>query len=131
MGLVTRECRRARPAQRGIEERPANMPAFMLFFQSVPGGAGGLLAFLPMVLIFAIFYFLLVLPMQRQRKKHQQMLSALQNGQQVQTSGGLVGTVVAIDESKELVVVRVKPDGVKLQVARSAIAAVFSDEAKS
>lgn len=103
----------------------------MLFFQSGPGGTSGLLAFLPMVLIFAIFYFLLVLPMQRQRKKHQQMLSALQNGQQVQTSGGLVGTVVAIDESKELVVVRVKPDGVKLQVARSAIASVFSDEAKS
>ena len=88
-----------------------------------------MLAFLPMVLIFAIFYFLLVLPMQRQRKKHQQMLSALRNGQQVQTSGGLLGTVIAIDDSKELVVVRVKPDGVKLQVARSAIATVFSDEA--
>lgn len=84
-----------------------------------------------MVLIFAIFYFLLVLPMQRQRKKHQQMLSALQNGQQVQTSGGLIGTVVSIDETNELVVVRVKPDGVKLQVARSAIATVFSSEAKS
>ena len=107
------------------------MPAFMLFFQSGPGGASGLLAFLPMVLIFAIFYFLLVLPMQRQRKKHQQMLSALQNGQQVQTSGGLIGTVVAIDEPNELVVVRVKPDGVKLQIARSAISAVFSGEAKS
>lgn len=104
------------------------MPSFLLF-QSAPGGAGGLLAFLPMVLIFAIFYFLLVLPMQRQRKKHQQMLSALRNGQQVQTSGGLLGTVIAIDDSKELVVVRVKPDGVKLQVARSAIATVFSDEA--
>ncbi|MCC7342298.1 MAG: preprotein translocase subunit YajC [Bryobacterales bacterium] len=103
----------------------------MLLFQSVPGGASGLLAFLPMVLIFAIFYFLLVLPMQRQRKKHQQMLSALQNGQQVQTSGGLIGTVVAIDEPNELVVVRVKPDGVKLQIARSAISAVFSGEAKS
>lgn len=90
-----------------------------------------MLAFLPMVLIFAIFYFLLVLPMQRQRKKHQQMLSALQNGQQVQTSGGLIGTVVSIDETNELVVVRVKPDGVKLQVARSAIATVFSSEAKS
>ncbi len=90
-----------------------------------------MLAFLPMVLIFAIFYLLLVLPMQRQRKKHQQMLSALQNGQQVQTSGGLIGTVVSIDETNELVVVRVKPDGVKLQVARSAIATVFSSEAKS
>ncbi|MDZ7637431.1 MAG: preprotein translocase subunit YajC [Bryobacterales bacterium] len=105
------------------------MPAFMYLFQSAPGGTGGLLAFLPMVLIFAIFYFLLVLPMQRQRKKHQKMLNALRNGQQVQTSGGLIGTVTAIDE--DLVIVRVKPDGVKLQIARSAIAAVFSDETKT
>ena len=104
------------------------MLTFMLFLQSAPGGSGGLLAFLPMVLIFAIFYFLLVLPMQRQRKKHQQMLSQLRNGQQVQTNGGVLGTVVSLDE--DTVVVRVKPDGVKLQVARSAIAAVFSDETK-
>ena len=82
-----------------------------------------------MVLIFAIFYFLLVLPMQRQRKKHQAMLNALRNGQQVQTSGGILGTVTAIDD--DVVIVRVKPDGVKLQIARSAIAAVFADEAKS
>ncbi len=105
------------------------MPPITLLLQSAPSGAGGWLAFLPMVLIFAIFYFLLVLPMQRQRKKHQAMLNALRNGQQVQTSGGILGTVTAIDD--DVVIVRVKPDGVKLQIARSAIAAVFSDEAKS
>lgn len=105
------------------------MPVISFFFQSAPGGAGSLLTFLPMVAIFAIFYFLLVLPMQRQRKKHQQMLNALRNGQQVQTSGGILGSVISIDD--DVVVIRVKPDGVKLQIARSAIAAVFSDEAKS
>ena len=99
---------------------------FML--QSAPGGAGGMLAFLPMVLIFAIFYFLLVLPMQRQRKQHQKMLQELRGGQQVQTSGGILGTIVSLDEA--VVLVRVKPDGVKLQVARSAIAATLSDESK-
>lgn len=99
---------------------------FML--QSAPGGAGGMLAFLPMVLIFAIFYFLLVLPMQRQRKQHQKMLQELRGGQQVQTSGGILGTIVSLDEA--VVVLRVKPDGVKLQVARSAIAATLSDESK-
>lgn len=66
-----------------------NLLAFYL--QSAPGAGGGLLAFLPMVLIFAIFYFLLVLPMQRQRKQHQKMLLELRGGQQVQTSGGSWG----------------------------------------
>ena len=104
------------------------MPLFTFLLQSAPSGSS-LIAFLPMVLIFAIFYFLLVLPMQRQRKKHQQMLGALRNGQQVQTSGGVIGTVTSMDD--DVVVIRVKPDGVKLQVARSAIATVFSDDAKS
>lgn len=104
------------------------MNPFLFFLQTAPSGSGGLLTFLPMVLIFAIFYFLLVLPMQRQRKKHQAMLQELRSGQQVQTSGGILGTVVSLDDSA--VILRVKPDGVKLQVARSAIAATLSDEIK-
>jgi len=101
-----------------------NLPAF--FLQTAPGGGSGLLAFLPMVLIFAIFYFLLVLPMQRQRKQHQKMLRELQSGQQVQTSGGILGTVISLNDSE--VVLRVKPDGIKLQIARSAIATTLKDE---
>jgi len=104
------------------------MQLFSFFLQSSPGGTSGLLAFLPMVLIFAIFYFLLVLPMQRQRKRHQQMLQELRSGQQVQTSGGILGTIISLDDTA--VVLRVKPDGVKVQVARSAIAASLSDESK-
>ncbi len=104
------------------------MDLLAFYLQSAPGGGGGLLAFLPMVLIFAIFYFLLVLPMQRQRKQHQKMLQELRSGQQVQTSGGILGTILSLDDTA--VVLRVKPDGVKLQVARSAIAATLSDEIK-
>lgn len=88
-----------------------------------------LLGFLPILLIFAIFYFLLFLPMQRQRKQQQKMLSSLQNGQVVQTSGGIVGTIVAI-ESDDTLVLRVKPDNIKLQVARSAVSSLVSGEAK-
>ena len=95
-----------------------------LFLQTAPSG-GSLVGFIPILLIFGIFYFLLFLPMQRQRKQTQKMLSALQNGDTVLTSGGIVGTIVAI-EGNDTVVLRVKPDNVKLQVARSAISSLVS-----
>jgi preprotein translocase subunit YajC len=88
-----------------------------------------LLGFLPILLIFAIFYFLLFMPMQRQRKQQQKMLSALQNGQVVQTSGGIVGTIVAI-EGDDTLVLRVKPDNIKLQVARSAVSGLVGEAKK-
>ena len=97
--------------------------------QSSPSSSNSLLGFLPILLIFAIFYFLLFMPMQRQRKNQQKMLSALQNGQVVQTSGGIVGTIVAI-ENDDTLVLRVKPDNVKLQVARSAVSSLVSGEGK-
>ena len=87
------------------------------------------LGFLPILLIFAVFYLLLFLPMQRQRKRQQKMLRELQSGQMVLTSGGIVGTIVAIHED-DTVILRVKPDNVKLQVARSAVSSLISPEAK-
>ena len=90
---------------------------------SAPGGS--LLGFLPILLIFGIFYFLLFLPMQRQKKNTQKMLSSLQNGNTVLTSGGIVGTIVAIGDDDTLVL-RVKPDNIKLQVARSAVSSLVS-----
>ncbi len=107
--------------------------AFNLILQqagaSSPSGASNpLISFLPIILIFAIFYFLLFLPMQRQRKNQQKMLAELTNGTEVLTSGGIVGTVVSIEG--DMLVLRVKPDGVKLQVARSAISSLVSAEGK-
>ena len=86
---------------------------------SAPAG-GSILGFLPILLIFGIFYFLLFLPMQRQKKKQAAMLSTLQNGNTVLTSGGIVGTIVSIGDDDTLVL-RVKPDNIKLQVARSSV----------
>ena len=88
-----------------------------------------LLGLLPILLIFGIFYFLLFLPMQRQRKNTQKMLANLQNGNVVVTSGGIVGTIVAI-EGDDTLVLRVKPDNVKLQVSRSAVSSLISGEGK-
>lgn len=89
-----------------------------------------LLQFLPLVVIFGIFYFLLFMPMQRQKKKQQQMLSELKTGDNVLTNGGIVGTIVAINED-DTVVLRVKPDGVKLQMARGSVASLLTVENKS
>lgn len=88
--------------------------------------AGFLLTFLPILLIF---YFLLFLPMQRQRKRQRKMLAELQNGQTILTSGGIIGTIVSLNEDDTLVL-RVKPDNVKLQLARSAVAGLISAESK-
>ena len=88
-----------------------------------------LLGFLPILLIFGIFYFLLFLPMQRQRKQTAKMLAALQTGDNVVTSGGIVGTIVAVDS--DTVVLRVKPDNIKLQITRSAVSSMASTAASS
>jgi preprotein translocase subunit YajC len=98
-----------------------------LFLQTAtPGSSLGMM--LPILLMFGVLYFLLFLPMQRQRKQTQKMLAALQNGDTVLTSGGVMGTIVAIDGDS--LVLRVKPDNIKLQVARSAVTSLVSGDKK-
>jgi preprotein translocase subunit YajC len=99
----------------------------LAFLQGAP--ASSPLSFLPIVLIFGIFYFLLFLPMQRQKKQTAKMLAELQNGNVVITSGGIVGSIVSIGEDDTLVL-RVKPDNIKIQVARSSVSSLVSKEAK-
>ena len=86
------------------------------------------MGFLPILLIFAIFYFLLFLPMQRQRKNTQKMLSALKTGDAVVTSGGIIGTIVAIESGDDSLVLRVKPSDIKIQVARSAVTSLVPEK---
>ena len=69
------------------------------------------------------------MPMQKQRKQQAKMLTGLQNGNVVATSGGIVGTIVAI-ENDDTLVLRVKPDGVKLQVTRGSVSSLVSTEGK-
>ena len=68
------------------------------------------------------------MPMQRQRKQQAAMLKNLQNGQTVATSGGIVGTIVSI--SDDTLIIRVKPDNIKLQVNRSAVSSLVAEEKK-
>lgn len=100
-----------------------------LFVSSLP--LNSILGFLPMVAIFGIFYFLLFLPMQRQKKQTAQMLQNLKKGDIVVTSGGLVGMIVDIGKDDDTVVIKVKPDNVKLELARTAIASLRNPDTAS
>ncbi len=91
------------------------------------GGSGGwAVGILPLVFIFAIFYFLLILPQQRRQKKWQKMLGELKTGDRVVTSGGIRGTVVALRD--EYVHLRVPPANITLEVSRSAVVSVAPPE---
>jgi preprotein translocase subunit YajC len=87
------------------------------------------MGFLPLIFIVAIFYFLVFMPMQRQKKQQVSMLSSLQAGNEVVTTGGIVGTIVSV--AQDTLIVRVKPDNIKLQIARSAVASVVNADKSS
>jgi preprotein translocase subunit YajC len=97
---------------------------FSLFLQQSPTNSIALFA--PYILIGVVFYFLLFMPMQRQKKRQAQMLKDLKSGDSVVTSGGIVGTITAVDG--DTIVLRVKPDNLKLQFARSAVSTLVSPE---
>ena len=88
------------------------------------GGPGGLMAFLPLIIIMGIFYVLLILPQQRRQKKTQEMVNALKNGDKVITTGGLFGTIVGLEgDSIQLRIA----DQVKVKVLRSAVTGLQPD----
>ena len=92
------------------------------YLLAVQAGGSSLLTLAPLIFIFGIFYFLLIMPQQRRQKKWQQMLNELKAGDKVVTSGGLRGTIIAIkDDSIHL---RVPPDNLRLEVVRSAVTSV-------
>jgi preprotein translocase subunit YajC len=94
------------------------------------GPAGAFIQYLPLLLIFGIFYFLLFLPMQKQKKAQQAMLKGLKNGDTVLTNGGIIGIILSIGDDDSLIL-RVKPDNVKLTVTRGAVASIINQESKS
>jgi preprotein translocase subunit YajC len=99
------------------------MPILALILQQAPTSNPLGTLFLPVAML-AIMYFVIFLPMQRQKKQQAQMLSSLEAGKEVLTTGGIVGTIVSI--AGDTVIVRVKPDNVKLQMTRAAIASVVT-----
>jgi preprotein translocase subunit YajC len=85
------------------------------------GGGGGLGAFLPLIIIFAIFYFLLIRPQQRKAKQHKQVLADLRKGDKVVSSGGLHGLITGM--SDDVLTVEISPK-VRVKISRGSIAGV-------
>ena len=94
---------------------------------ALQSSSSGWLGFAPLIFIFAIFYFLLIMPQQRRQKKWQSMLSELKTGDKVVTSGGIVGTIIALrDDHLHL---RVPPDNLRVEVTRASIVSVTTEDA--
>jgi preprotein translocase subunit YajC len=105
----------------------------MALFLAVQAGGGsmGWLSVAPLIFIFGIFYFLLILPQQRRQKKWAAMLESLKTGDKVTTSGGLRGTIMALkDDSVHL---RVPPNNIVVEVTKASVTQVTTadEEAKA
>lgn len=98
-------------------------PAFAQAAEAPPAGAV-FAQFLPIILIFVIFYFLLIRPQQKKLKEHRAMVDALRRGDQVVTSGGIVGKVSKVQEDN-MVEIEIA-DGVKVKVIKHTITTVLN-----
>lgn len=94
-----------------------------------PGGQGGagnpIMGLVPLIVMFAVFYFLIIMPQQKKAKKHKEMLNSLKSGDMVLTAGGLYGKVVGVSERAVNVEIA---NNVKVKVAKSYIVSVLTSE---
>jgi preprotein translocase subunit YajC len=93
-------------------------------YAQAAGGGSAFASFIPLILIFAIMYFLLIRPQQKKAKEHQQMVAALRRGDLVVTQGGIIGKVSKVKDDNEVEVEIA--DGVKVRVVRDTIAQVIN-----
>ena len=91
-------------------------------------GAGGFTGFIPLILMFVIFYFLLSRPQQKKTKEHRQMISNLKKGDRIITSGGIHGRITGMDESTLTVEIA---DKVRVKVARGNVSNLAQPAAQS
>ena len=96
-----------------------------MFFQQQTQAPGGIISFLPLILILGIFYLIVFLPARRRQKKLQVMIDNLKAGDKVITSGGIYGTIVAIKDDR--IQLRVA-ENVKIELSRSAVTALQGSE---
>ena len=96
-----------------------------VFFQQQTQAPGGIVSFLPLILILGIFYLIVFLPARRRQKKLQMMIDNLKAGDKVITSGGIYGTIVGIKDDR--IQLRIA-ENVKVEMSRSAVTALQAPE---
>jgi preprotein translocase subunit YajC len=87
--------------------------------QAASGQGGQIMAFLPLILLFAVFYFLLIRPQQKKAKTHKQFMENLKKGDRVVTSGGLYGTITGVTDDAVTIEVAEK---VRVKIMKGAVA---------
>jgi preprotein translocase subunit YajC len=99
--------------------------------QSGAGGQGagsGFTAFIPLVLMFVIFYFLLIRPQQKKAKEQREMITNLKKGERIVTSGGLYGRITGMDDATLTVEIS---DKVRVKIARGNVSSVIRPTSQS
>ncbi len=81
---------------------------------------------LPLLLLIPLMYFVMIRPQQKRQKQWQQMLGSIKTGDKVTTAGGIRGIIMSIKD--DVIIIRVAPDNIKMEVAKSAIASVTTQE---
>jgi preprotein translocase subunit YajC len=100
----------------------------LAIFAAAPatGPGNSLLTLAPMLLIIPVLYFVMIRPQQKRQKQWQEMLGTVKAGDRVTTSGGVRGIILSIKD--DAVIIRVAPDNIKMEVVKSAIASVTTQE---
>jgi len=88
--------------------------------QGGASGAGGFTAFIPIILMFAIFYFLLIRPQQKKTKEHREMINNLKKGDKIITGGGIHGRITSVNDTTVTVEIAEK---VRIKITRNSVAA--------
>ena len=101
-----------------------------IFLMGASGGAGQqsgnpLMSFLPLIMIIAIMYFLLLRPQFKRQKEQKQMLENLQKGDKILTAGGIVGTIAGIRETDGMLIVKIS-ENVKVDMTKTSVVQVLS-----
>ena len=91
---------------------------------AAPAPAVDFMSFLPLILIFVVFYFLLIRPQQKKLKEHKSMIDGLRRGDRVVTAGGIIGTVTRVGDNDEAIVEIA--EGVRVRVLRSTVTTVLA-----
>jgi preprotein translocase subunit YajC len=106
-----------------------NLPLFLAQAQPAPSGASALVQFAPLILMFAAMYFLLIAPQRKKQKEHEKMMSALQPGDEIITTGGIHGTIMSVKDDR--FVVRVGENNQKLEIAKGFVHAAVKKASSS
>lgn len=103
------------------------MTTLFIFFQGSPGGSNFLVAMLPWLLIFGVFYVLIIMPQRKRQRALQETISNLKAGDRVITTGGIIGTITAVRDTSLMIR---SADKSILEVARSAVAGLDTEAEK-